>query len=47
MVPVVLFLTPGALVSGNFAGFVRNFVFCAVFSAIISTGNGKVAVVLR
>lgn len=42
LVPVVLFLAPGALASGNFAGFVTNFAFYAVFSAIISTALAKI-----
>jgi ATP-binding cassette subfamily B protein IrtA len=42
LVPVALFLAPGALVSGNFVGFVTNFAFYAVFSAIISTALAKI-----
>ena len=42
LVPVVLFLAPGALASCNFAGFVTNFAFYAVFSAIISTALAKI-----
>lgn len=42
LVPVVLFLAPGALAHGNFAGFITNFVFYAVFSAIISTALAKI-----
>ena len=42
LVPVVLFLAPGALESGDFAGFVTNFAFYAVFSAIISTALAKI-----
>ncbi|MBR2804765.1 MAG: ABC transporter ATP-binding protein, partial [Eggerthellaceae bacterium] len=42
LVPVVLFLAPGALASGDFAGFVANFAFYAVFSAIISTALAKI-----
>ena len=42
LVPVALFLAPGALESGDFAGFVANFAFYAVFSAIISTALAKV-----
>lgn len=42
LVPVVLFLAPGALASGDFAGFVTNFAFYAVFSAIISTALAKI-----
>ena len=42
LVPVVLFLAPGALVSGDYAGFVTNFAFYAVFSAIISTALARI-----
>ena len=42
LVPVVLFLAPGALASSHFAGFVTNFAFYAVFSAIISTALAKI-----
>ncbi|MCM1398117.1 MAG: ABC transporter ATP-binding protein/permease [Clostridium sp.] len=42
LVPVALFLAPGALADGNFAGFVTDFVFYAVFSAIISTALAKI-----
>ena len=42
LVPVVLFLAPGALASGDFAGFVTDFAFYAVFSAIISTALAKI-----
>jgi ATP-binding cassette subfamily B protein len=42
LVPMVLFLAPGALASGNFAAFVTNFAFYAVFSAIISTALAKI-----
>lgn len=42
LVPVALFLAPGALASGDFAGFVANFAFYAVFSAIISTALAKI-----
>lgn len=42
LVPVVLFLAPGALAAGNFTGFVTDFVFYAVFSAIISTALAKI-----
>ncbi len=42
LVPVVLFLAPNALASGDFAGFVTNFAFYAVFSAIISTALAKI-----
>ena len=42
LVPVVLFLAPGALADGDFAGFITNFVFYAVFSAIISTALARI-----
>ena len=42
LVPVALILAPGALESGDFAGFVTNFAFYAVFSAVISTALAKV-----
>ena len=42
LVPVALILAPGALKAGNFAGFVTNFAFYAVFSAIISTALARV-----
>lgn len=42
LVPVALFLAPAAFASGDFAGFVTNFAFYAVFSAIISTALAKI-----
>ena len=42
LVPVALLLAPAALRSGNFASFVTDFVFYAVFSAIISTALAKI-----
>ena len=42
LVPVALFLAPSALANGDFAGFVTNFAFYAVFSAIISTALAKI-----
>ena len=42
LVPVALFLAPRALASGNFAGFVTNFAFYAVFSAIVSTALARI-----
>ncbi len=42
LVPAALLLAPGALRSGDFAGFVTNFAFYAVFSAIISTALAKI-----
>ena len=42
LVPVALFLAPGALQAGNLAGFVTDFAFYAVFSAIVSTALARV-----
>ncbi|MBR4588794.1 MAG: ABC transporter ATP-binding protein [Lachnospiraceae bacterium] len=42
MVPVAVLIAPGALEAGNFAGFVTNFAFYAVFSAIVSTALAKI-----
>ncbi|MBO4298940.1 MAG: ABC transporter ATP-binding protein, partial [Clostridia bacterium] len=42
LVPVALLLAPGALRSGNYAGFLTDFVFYAVFSAIVSTALAKI-----
>jgi len=42
LVPVALLLAPAALRSGTFAGFVTNFAFYAVFSAIISTALARI-----
>ena len=42
LVPVVCVLAPGALKAGNFAGFVTDFAFYAVFSAIVSTALARV-----
>lgn len=42
LVPAALFLAPEALAGGDFAGFVTNFAFYAVFSAIISTVLAKI-----
>ena len=42
LVPVALLLAPGALRSGNFAGFLTDFVFYAVFSAIVSTALARI-----
>ena len=41
-VPVALLIAPGALASGDFAGFVTNFAFYAVFSAVLSTALAKI-----
>ncbi len=42
LIPVALLLAPSALSAGTFAGFVTNFVFYAVFSAIISTALARI-----
>ena len=42
LVPAALFLAPGALAEGDFAGFITNFAFYAVFSAIISTALARI-----
>ena len=42
LVPVALLLAPGALKNGNFAEFVTDFAFYAVFSAIISTALARI-----
>lgn len=42
LIPVALFFAPQALAGGNFAQFVTNFAFYAVFSAIVSTALAKV-----
>lgn len=42
LVPAALLIAPGALEKGNFAGFVTDFAFYAVFSAIISTALAKI-----
>lgn len=42
LVPVALLLAPAAFESGDFAAFVVNFAFYAVFSAIISTALARV-----
>lgn len=42
LVPIAIFLIPGALHGGNFSDFITNFVFYAVFSAIISTSLAKI-----
>ena len=42
LVPVALLLAPRALASGNFAVFLTDFAFYAVFSAIISTALAKI-----
>ena len=42
LVPAALFLAPSALADGDFAEFVTNFAFYAVFSAIISTALARI-----
>ena len=42
LVPVALLLAPAALKRGNFAGFLTDFAFYAVFSAVISTALARV-----
>ena len=42
LVPAALFLAPGALAGGDLVGFVTDFAFYAVFSAIISTALAKI-----
>ncbi len=42
LVPVALILTPGAFKAGDFAGFVTDFAFYAVFSAIVSTALARI-----
>ena len=42
LVPAALLIAPSALSTGNFAGFVTDFAFYAVFSAIISTALAKI-----
>lgn len=42
LVPAAVLIAPGALEDGNFAGFVTNFAFYAVFSAIVSTALARI-----
>ena len=42
LVPAAIFLAPGALAGGNFAAFVTDFAFYAVFSAVISTALARI-----
>lgn len=42
VVPVALLTAPGALAKGDFAGFVTNFAFYAIFSAVLSTALARV-----
>ena len=42
LIPAALLFAPGALAGGDLAGFITNFAFYAVFSAIISTALAKI-----
>ena len=42
LVPVAILLAPGALASGDVAGFVTDFAFYAIFSAVISTALSRI-----
>ena len=42
LVPAALLIAPAALRDGNFAGFITNFAFYAVFSAVISTALARI-----
>ena len=42
LVPAAIFIAPAAFKNGNFATFITNFAFYAVFSAIISTALAKI-----
>ena len=42
LVPAVLLIAPSANAAGNLAGFITNFAFYAVFSAIISTALARI-----
>ena len=42
LVPAALLLAPHALANGDFAGFVTDFAFYAVFSAIVSTALARI-----
>ena len=42
LVPAVLLIAPSALSGGSFAGFLTNFAFYAVFSAIVSTALARI-----
>ena len=42
LVPVAILIAPNALKTGDFAGFVTNFAFYAVFSAIVSTALARI-----
>jgi len=47
LIPVVVFLAPGAYNSGNFVSFLADFAFYAVFSAIISTALARIMFALN
>lgn len=49
LVPVVVFLAPGAQAAGTatFAGFIANFAFYAIFSAIIATATTRLMFVME
>ena len=42
LVPAVLLMAPAALKSGDFSGFITDFTFYAVFSAIVSTALARI-----
>ena len=42
LVPAVLLIAPSAFSGGDFAGFITNFAFYAVFSAIVSTALARI-----
>ncbi|MBR2281723.1 MAG: ABC transporter ATP-binding protein [Spirochaetales bacterium] len=42
LVPAAIFIAPAALKNGNFATFITNFAFYAVFSAIVSTALARI-----
>lgn len=42
LVPAALIFAPSAIAEGDFAGFITNFAFYAVFSAVISTALAKI-----
>ena len=42
LVPAVLLIAPSASAAGSFAGFITNFAFYAVFSAIVSTALARI-----
>ena len=42
LIPVAIFLVPGAISSGNFVRLVTDFAFYAIFSAVMSTALAKI-----